>query len=245
MERGPVKVRVRLATEMRPGLRDASVWGVLPGTTTEDIVIMAHHDSYFYGALDNASGMSVMLGLAEYFSKIPASQRRRTLRFVTTSGHHAGSLGTAWLHANRGTALANTVLAINCEHVSSTQTYYDRNAPVLRQSDNIDSRRWWVNGSSRLASIAQGAWKMFGVTTYDTMENNASGDMRAMDRDVPSIQLIESPVYYHTDHDVPDVVPAAGLEAVARAYAKIIDQVNTLDKATLLPVAPQSSSPRQ
>ena len=66
MERGPVKVRVRLATEVRPGLRDASVWGVLPGTTTEDIVIMAHHDSYFYGSLDNASGMSVMLGLAEY-----------------------------------------------------------------------------------------------------------------------------------------------------------------------------------
>jgi hypothetical protein len=245
MERGPVKVRVRLATELRPGLRDASVWGVLPGTTTEDIVIMAHHDSYFYGSLDNASGMSVMLGLAEYFSKIPASQRRRTVRFVTTSGHHAGSLGTAWLHDNRGTALANTVLAINCEHVSSTQTYYDRNAPVLRQSDSIDARRWWINGSSRLASIAQGAWKIFGVTTYDTMENNASGDMRAMDRDVPSIQLIESPVYYHTDHDVPDVVPAAGLEAVARAYAKIIDQVNMLDKATLLPLAKQSSSPRR
>ena len=242
MERGPVKVRVRLATEMRQGLRDASVWGVLPGTTNEDIVVMAHHDSYFYGAMDNASGMSVMLGLAEYFSKIPQSQRRRTLRFVTTSGHHAGSLGTAWLHDNRATALANTVLAINCEHVSVTQAYYDRNAPVLRKSDNIDARRWWVNGSGRLASIAQGAWKMFGVTTYDTMENNASGDMRAMDRDVPSVQLIESSVYYHTDHDVPDVVPDAGLEAVARGYAKIIDQVNTLEKAVLLPKAPQSSS---
>ena len=71
MERGAVKVRVRLATEMRQGLRDASVWGVLPGTTTEDIVIMAHHDAYFYGSLDNASGMSVMLGLAEYSRRSP------------------------------------------------------------------------------------------------------------------------------------------------------------------------------
>jgi hypothetical protein len=242
MEAGPVKVRVRLATEMRRGLRDASVWGVLPGATNEDIIIMAHHDSYFYGSLDNASGMSVMLGLAEYFSKIPKEQRRRTIRFVTTSGHHAGSLGTAWLHDNRATALANTVLAINCEHVSSVQTYWDRNAPVLRQSDSIDARRWWVNGSSRLATIAQSAWKMFGVTTYDSMENNASGDMRVMDRDVPSILLIESPVYYHTDHDVPAVVPAPGIEAVARAYAKIIDQVNTLDKSALMPVAPRAAS---
>jgi hypothetical protein len=245
MEQGPVKVRVRLTTELRPGLRDASVWGVLPGTTNEDIIVMAHHDAYFQGAMDNASGMSVMLGLAEYYSKIPRSERRRNIRFVTTSGHHAGSLGTAWLHDNRHTALANTVLAINCEHVSVTQAYYDRNAPVLRKSDNIDARRWWVNGSGRLASIALSAWKMFGVTIYDTMENNASGDMRAMDRDVPSVQLIESAVYYHTDHDVPDVVPGAGLEAVARAYAKIIDEVNALDKAALMPVPPRTSSSRQ
>ncbi len=239
IEQGPVEVHVRLTTEMRSGLRDASVWGVLPGMTNEDIIIMAHHDAYFQGSLDNASGMSVMLGLAEHYSRIPQRERRRTLRFVTTSGHHAGSLGTAWLHDHRDTALGDTVLAINCEHVSVTQAYYDRNAPVLRLSDNIDARRWWVNGSSRLASVALDAWKMFGVTIYDTMENNASGDMRVMDRDVPSIQLIESAVYYHTDHDTPDVVPAAGLDAVARAYARIIDEVNTLEKAVLVPTPPQ------
>jgi len=98
MEKGPVKVRVKLTTEQRSGLRDASVWGELPGTTDEDIIVMAHHDAYFDGALDNASGMAVMLGLAEYYSKIPQNQRRRTVKFVTTSGHHAGSLGTAWMH---------------------------------------------------------------------------------------------------------------------------------------------------
>ena len=31
------------------------------------------------------------------------------------------------------------------------------------------------------------------------------------------------------DGDVPELVPSAGLEAVARAYAKIIDEVNELD----------------
>ena len=55
---------------------------------------MAHHDAFYEGALDNASGMAVMLGLAEYYSKIPREQRRRTLKFVTTSGHHDGSDGT-------------------------------------------------------------------------------------------------------------------------------------------------------
>jgi hypothetical protein len=242
LEAGSVKAHVLIRTERREGLRDASVWGVLPGTTDEDIIVMAHHDAYFDGALDNASGMSVMLGLAEFFSKLPKEQRRRTVKFVTTSGHHAGSFGTQWMHENRATFLARTALVINCEHVSVTQAYYDRSGPFMHNSDNIDARRWWVNGSSQLASTALGAWKTFGVTVYDTMDSSASGDMGAIDRDVPTIQLIESAVYYHTDHDTPAVVPAAGLEAVARAYAKIIDQVNKLDRSQVMPTPPRGPS---
>ena len=47
------------------------------------------------------------------------------------------------------------------------------------------------------------------------------------------MQLIRSPEHKHTDGDVPELVPSAGLEAVARAYAKIIDEVNQLDIAQL------------
>jgi hypothetical protein len=245
MSAGPVRIQTRLDVEERRGLRDASVWGALPGTTDEDIIIMAHHDAYFEGALDNASGMSVMIGLAEYFSKIPKEQRRRTIKFVTTSGHHAGSFGVAWMHENRSSFLAKTALAINCEHVSVTQAYFDRMSPTMHMSDNMDARRWWVNGSSALATTALNAYKQFGVTIYDTMDPTTTGDMSAIDRDVPSIQLIESPVYYHTDHDTVAVVPAAGLEAVARAYAKIIDQVNKLDRSSLMPTAPKATSNRQ
>jgi hypothetical protein len=99
-----------------------------------------------------------------------------------------------------------------------------------------------VNGSSRLAASALGAWKEFGVTIYDTMDASTTGDMSSIDRDVPSIQLIESAMYYHTDHDTPQVVPAAGLEAVARGYAKIIDQVNTMDRSQLMPSPPPATT---
>lgn len=243
MSAGAVRIQARLDVEQRNGLRDASVWGSLPGTTDEDIVVMAHHDAYFEGALDNASGMSVMLGLAEYFAKIPREQRRRTIKFVTTSGHHAGSLGTAWMHENRATVLAKTALIINCEHVSVTQAYFDRMSPTMHMSDNIDARRWWVNGSSRLATIALDAFRTFGVTIYDTMDPTTTADMMAVDRDAPSMQLIESAVYYHTDHDTVAVVPAPGLAAVARAYAKIIDQTNTLDRPALMPTSPGATAP--
>ena len=51
--------------------------------------------------------------------------------------------------------------------------------------------------------------------------------------DLPSIQIIRSPEIKHTDQDIPAWVPDAGLEAVARAYAKIIDEVNQLDRSAL------------
>ena len=161
---------------------------------------------------------------------------------MARDSHHAGSFGTQWMHTNRDTFLAKTALVINGEHVSVTQTYFDRSGPFLHNSDNIDAQRWWVNGSTKLAATALNAWKTFGVTVYDTMDSNASGDMGAIDRDVPTIQLIESTVYYHTDHDTPQVVLAPGLEAVARAYAKLIDQVNTMDRAQLVPTAPLATS---
>jgi Zn-dependent M28 family amino/carboxypeptidase len=113
LEKARAKAHVKLDIEMRPGLRDASVWGTLPGVSDESIIVMAHHDAFYTGALDNASGMAVMLGLAEYYSKIPRAERPRTLKFVTTSGHHAGSAGTKWMHDNRETFLDKTALLIN------------------------------------------------------------------------------------------------------------------------------------
>jgi hypothetical protein len=231
IETGPVKVKALLVGETKSGLKDANVWGTLPGATDEEILIFAHHDAYFEGAIDNASGMAVMVGLAEYFSKVPQAQRRRTLKFVTTSGHHAGSAGVNWMHDNRQTFFAKTAVAFNVEHVSSTQTYV--RGPVLRQSNNISARRWWVYGSNKLSSIALNAFRTFGVTVYHEMEDTCCGDSSAIQRDVPNVVIMESPVYYHTDHDRPDVVPEAGLEAAGRAYAKIVDEVNKVERRDL------------
>jgi hypothetical protein len=239
MEKGPVKVHAQYTFDMRSGLHDSSVWGTLPGTSDEDIIIMAHHDAVFEGAEDNASGMAVMVALADYFSRIPKEQRRRTIKFVSTAGHHNGSLGTQWMHDNRDSFLAKTALMINCEHVSSTQMYLFPHTyafpPVLRKSDSIDARRWWVNGSDKLASLLLNDFRIFGVTIYDEMEPIASGDMQHAQLDAPSVQIIESPMYYHTDYDRPDLVPIPGVEAVARAYAKLVDDVNKIDRRELLP----------
>jgi hypothetical protein len=227
----PVTVRMRSVVRRVSDLKSASVWGVLPGATSEDIIVMAHQDGYFDAALDNASGMAVMMGLAEHFSKVPRDQRRRSIVFVGTAGHHSGSPNAVWLHNNRATALANTALMINCEHASSTQTYMFRDQTL--QANALSALRWWINGSQKLSDLVFRSYKTFGIATFPDMMQGA-GEMGAAKLDAPSIQVLRSPELKHTDADTAEWVPAKGLEAVTRSYAKIIDEVNKLDRRELL-----------
>ena len=233
----PVTISARARTEIREELSSPSIYGTLPGTTGETIYVMAHMDGYYDAALDNASGMAVMIGLAEHFARMPRTERRRNITFIGTAGHHVGSPNARYLR-DQG-LLDRTALMINCEHIAPTQFIAFNNE--LRLTTTVSPRRWWVHGSQRLLDVTLDAYRTFGVSVIAEMDGRATGEMMAIDKDAPSVQLIRSPEHKHTDGDVPSLVPAAGLEAVARAFAKIIDQANTLNLDELQ-AAPRRSS---
>jgi hypothetical protein len=236
-----VTVKYRVDSERRPGLTSASVWGAVKGTSDEDILVIAHLDAYFEGAIDNSSGLAVMMGLAEHFAKVPAAERRRTIRFLGSVGHHAGP-GTRWLHDNRETALAKTALIINLEHVAAVRTKYW--GPRLRMTTAVSPMRWWVYGSQALLAVALESFGRFNVGLTADMDPNASGEMGAIERDAPSMQVITSPEVKHTEEDTAAWVPAVGLEQVARAYARIIDGVNAIDRKELQPASAGTAAGR-
>jgi hypothetical protein len=237
---GPVKLKLKLQTETRPNLKSVSIYGTLPGTTDESILVMAHMDGWFDAALDNASGLSTMLTLAEHFAQVPKEKRRRNMIFIGTAGHHVGSPNAIYLRDKRADLLAKTALMINCEHVAVSQTInWDTR---LRRSTAVSARRWNVNGSPKLADLVLSAYRTFGVGVVGDMDPTATGEMGAIFRLTPSLQIIRSPESKHTDADIPEWVPPAGLEAVGRAFAKIIDEANKLDLKALSAAAPVKSS---
>jgi hypothetical protein len=227
-----VSVRLRLASEEVTGLKTAGVWGALPGTTDEDIIVLAHMDGYFQAALDNGSGLAVLIGLVEHFAKVPQSERRRTIRFYGSPGHHGGP-GARSLHDNAATELARTALVINLEHVAAVRTKYW--GPRLRMTTAVTPMRWWVFGSPRLLDIVSTSFRRFNVGVTADMDPGASGEMGSLARDTATMQVITSPEVKHTEQDTPEWVPAAGLEQIARAYARIIDEINKLERADILP----------
>lgn len=224
MAKGPVTVQLKMLTEERSGLKDNNVWGTLPGVTPEEIVIAAHHDSRFEGAFDNASGIATMLGLAEYFSKVPQSERRRTLKFVSTATNSEGANAVK-------TRLNNPALVINSEHTAVTHISQFGASGSFRTTAT-SPRRWWINGSDKFAALIFDTYKRFGIGIWD-WEMYDGGGIGAFAREFTSIQILDSPVFHSTDHDRADVVPPAGLEAATRAYARIIDQTGSMSRADM------------
>ena len=189
-------------------------------------------DGYFDSASDNASGVAVMMGLIKHFSQVPRSQRRRNLIFMSSLGHHSGP-GARWLHDEKDSALANTAMVINLEHVALVRTKYW--GPSLRKMNAVSPMRWWLWGSEQLLDIVLDSFQSFNVAITGDMENRASGEMGAVARDITSLQVITSPEIKHTEQDTAEWVPMVGLEQIARAYAKIIDGANALHIDELRP----------
>ena len=227
-------VKIRLDVQMVSGLKTANVWGVLPGMTDEKIIVVAHRDGYFEAAGDNASGMATLVGLAEYFAKIPKEKRRRTIEFIGTTGHHSTSLGVPYLAQNKDRELAKVALLMNAEHTSLTQQYMF--AGKIRAANTTNAEHWNFNGSPRLINIAIKAFDSFGVPTYTGTDRVAMAEISSAYQLVPSFGVINVDTYYHTDHETPDKVPWTGLGAVTRAFAKIIDDVNKVDIKDLQPI---------
>ena len=228
----PARVRIRLDVKTIPDLKTATVWGSLAGTSDESIFVVAHRDGWFEGATDNASGVATLLGLAEYFAKIPTEQRRRTIYFLGTSGHHDNHGMTGHWLADHKEMFTKTALIINCEHTSAEQLVY--RGGLIRRTNTTVPLRWYVGGSPRLEQIVVKAYDTFGVATYAEPEPSAGGEMAPYYQLAPSLQLIEGNLYWHSDRETADVVPPTGLAAATRAYAKIIMDVNEVDLKDLI-----------
>jgi hypothetical protein len=220
------KIRMRLDVKIESGLKTGTVWATLPGQSDETIIVMAHHDAYFDGALDNASGMAMMLEIARYYAAIPKAQRPRTMVFLDTPSHHSpGIVGSTWIRLNMKDFLSKVAFIVNCEHTAQTQIYFTGSG--LTTSDTVGARRWYAGGSPAFQKVVTDNFREFGVALYSTPEAAPGGDLSQLYMTAPAFHIIDQ-IFYHTNLDTSDWTPASAMGTVARAYLKIIDTANKM-----------------
>jgi hypothetical protein len=232
----PPHLKIRLDAKWAADQKSFLVWGTLPGVTDETIYVIAHRDGWFHASGDNASGVATMLGLAEYYAKVPRNQRRRTMIFIGTDGHHhisPGGYGREWLAANRERFFSKTALMINAEHPSQVLT----RGGTAGWTESITPLQWYAGGASRpqLTTIAGAAFREFGVPLWDQPSATPpAGDLSPFSGFMPGVVIQSNDfMYMHTSGDSPDNVAPTGLEAATRAFARIIDEVNKLPLSDL------------
>ncbi|MBI1200278.1 MAG: M28 family peptidase [Phenylobacterium sp.] len=99
----------------------------------------ARGDKIYNGALDNASGTSMLLELARAFAKGPKPER--TVVFMSVTAEEKGLLGSEYYAANPLYPLATTVGVLNMDGVGPNGLAHDfttsGNAPLTLQDDLI------------------------------------------------------------------------------------------------------------
>jgi len=229
----PVEIQVQMEVDYVEGLNTSSVRGEVPAASpdAEKIVIVAHRDAYFEGAADNASGVATALELVRYFAQVPQADRQRAVEIVGTPGHHnIARTGFSWLFENRDSVLDNAVLLINAEHTA--HALIDRFGDDLCTTNATGPFSWQINGSNKLAEITLQSFDEFGIPRW-AETGGPVGEIRTIADLVPSIVLMHAGVLLHTNIETTEAIPAASLAATTRAYARIIEQVNSMSLSEL------------
>ena len=218
-----VQISLKLNIERRENLPSQNVYAVLPGASDEEVMVMAHTDGFFQGAMDNASGMATAIDIARHYAAIPQAERPRTMVFVSTPDHHHGETGRDLMIKTHDWSKVAVVL--NAEHTSQTLLYM-YNADLMT-SNAVSARRWFASGSPEFQQLVKRTFQDFNVSVYKVPEARAGGSLGAVSPYAPSFHIIDH-VIYHTSIDTPELVPAVGLGWSERAFLKIIDDTNKM-----------------
>jgi hypothetical protein len=255
-EPSQVHIHIELQTEYKPPASTENVYGTVRGSGDEYVVVMAHQDGWFDGAVDNASGLATMLNLAEHYAAQAKHRKlRRNILFLATAGHHmalgrqraphfissGASPGTAKFMELNPEILKNTVLALNCEHTASSATQAGGDTAMMttggffQQKINTENARSLAitNRSPMLLQFFREAIDRFGLVVAENTRNSPYGDAAMLQTTVPVVNLIETLGWYHTTADTPDLIPAEGLERTARAFAYFLDKVDATPRVEL------------
>ena len=135
----PVKLGVTATFQVQNTLREiasnnvvAKIEGSDPELKNECVVFSAHWDHFgvndklpgartqqiFHGALDNASGVAMLLELAKAYKALPAPPKR-TIVFIATTGEEQGLLGAQYYVRHPLYPLYRTLANINIDGINT------------------------------------------------------------------------------------------------------------------------------
>ncbi|QIS15793.1 M28 family metallopeptidase [Nocardia arthritidis] len=235
---GVGSVHVRLEIESNTGTRQSSnVVGELPGADAERVIIGSHHDGPWESAVEDASGVALVLAQAAYWARRPAEKRPHRLIFVLHGGHMAGLAGPrAYVAAHRA-ELDATVLELHLEHAALE---YRQTADGDYLPTGLPEPRWFC--TSRIPvleravsdAIVANDLRRSMILAPDAVGAHPPTDAgHYHDAGVPVVNFITTPAYLFDRMDRLDKIDFAGLVPLTRAAIRIIESTAGIGAAEM------------
>ncbi|MEV0354189.1 M28 family peptidase [Nonomuraea sp. NPDC050680] len=202
-----------------------NVVATLPGDSPHTVIVGSHHDGPWASAVEDASGIALVLAAARHWSRVPVSARPHNLTFLLTSGHMAHAAGTRAFIERHRPALADVVLQLHLEHAALRCEAVDGE---LVPTADPEVRWWFTSRIPRLEKLVAETLAKEGLRRSFVLPPDVFSPMPPTDgaffhpEGVPLVHFLSAPMYLFDSADTLDKIDVAGLEPLARAAVRIV-----------------------
>jgi Peptidase family M28 len=235
LARGPVRVRLTVEST-RDDVESHNVVGELEGADDETVMIGSHHDGPWASAVEDGSGISLVLAQATYWSAQPVERRPHRLVFLLQGGHMSGGAGLrGYIEAHRA-ELAQVVLEVHLEHAALE--FIERGGDVVPTGQPVP--RWFF--TSRIPSLEAAVADALATEELGrsmVLAPDAFGEQPPTDgafyhrEGVPVMNFLTAPFYLFDSMDTLDKIDRDNLVPLTRATIRIIESTRGVSAAAM------------
>jgi hypothetical protein len=229
---GGAHVRLEVDAERSPVI-DHNVVAELPGADDERVVIGSHHDGPWASAVEDASGIALVLAQAAYWARLPREARPHRLAFLLNAGHmHGGAGARAFLAAHRA-ELARIVVELHLEHAAA-----ELDADAL-PTGRPEARWWFTSRLPRLEAAVREAIEAERLERSFVLPPTVFGPHPTTDggffhlEGVPLVNLLAAPFYLFDAMDTLDKIHRPSLVPITRAAIRIVESTAGISAAEM------------
>jgi hypothetical protein len=232
---GPTSARLVVETEEAPDV-SYNIVGELPGADEETVVIGSHHDGPWSSAVEDGSGMALVLAAASYWSQIPVAKRPHRSVFLLNAGHMYNGAGLSAFISTHQHELESIVLELHLEHAASE--FVEKNGS-LEPTGEPETRWWFTSRSELLEQAVQEALATENLERSLILPPEIFGPHPPTDggrfhlHGVPLVNLLTAPFYLFDEMDTLDKIHRPSLEPLTRAAVRIVESTTGVSAAEM------------
>ena len=222
---GPVVVRLEVDAR-RASITSFNIVGELPAADREAVIVGSHHDGPWSSAVEDASGIALVLAQAAYWSRVPPTERPHRLMFLLNGGHMSGGAGQAAFVRSHRAELDHVVLEVHLEHAASEVSEV---GGELHPTGRPEVRWWFTSRIPRLEAAVREAIEAEDLRRSYILPPTAFREKPTTDAadfypaGVPIVNYLVAPFYLFDAMDTLDKIHRPSLVPVTRAAIRIIN----------------------